>query len=218
MTVSPVTPAATGTPSTATNPLGTLSSNFNNFLQLLMTQLKNQDPTSPLDTNQFTSQLVQFTSVEQQINTNSSLTQLIQLTQAGEVMQSSGMIGKHVAVQSEQMPLQNGSGSLQFTTKTAQPVDIAIYNTSGVKVQEVSTVSNAGENTWTWNGKSSTGVKLPDGAYKITVTANNSAGTGAVVPFTVLGTATGVSSQGNGVQLQVGAVTVGFSAVQSVLN
>ena len=65
---------------------------------MLMTQLQNQDPTSPMDTNQFTTELVQFSSVEQQINTNTSLTQLIQLTQAGEVMQASAMTGKQVTV------------------------------------------------------------------------------------------------------------------------
>ena len=62
--------------------LTALSGNFGDFLKLLMTQLQHQDPTSPLDTNQFTSELVQFSAVEQQINTNTSLTKLIQLTQA----------------------------------------------------------------------------------------------------------------------------------------
>src|SRR5665213_3159407 len=77
----------------ATNPLVALSSNFNDFLQMLMTQLQNQDPTSPMDTNAFTTELVQFSGVEQQINTNSSLTHLIQLTQAGETMQGTSMSG-----------------------------------------------------------------------------------------------------------------------------
>ena len=108
--------------------LNSLSSNFSDFLSLLMTQLQNQDPTSPLDTNQFTSELVQFSSVEQQINTNTSLTQLIQLTQAGEVMQASAMTGKQVTVSSDHVPLQNGKGTIQFTTPAAEPVDIAIYN------------------------------------------------------------------------------------------
>ena len=77
---------------------------------MLMTQLQNQDPTSPMDTNQFTTELVQFSSVEQQINTNTSLTQLIQLTQAGEMMQASAMTGKQVTVTSDHVPLQNGKG------------------------------------------------------------------------------------------------------------
>ena len=65
-----------------------------------MTQLQNQDPTSPMDANSFTSELVEFSSVEQQINTNTSLTQLIQLTQASDVTQSAALLGKQVTVQS----------------------------------------------------------------------------------------------------------------------
>ena len=63
---------------------------------------------------------MQFSSVEQQINTNTSLTQLIQLTQAGEVMQGSTMTGKQVTVSSDHVPLQNGKGTIQFTTPTAR--------------------------------------------------------------------------------------------------
>ncbi|MFL5251331.1 MAG: flagellar hook assembly protein FlgD, partial [Rhodopila sp.] len=95
----------TGTTQTGTTQTGTttqtssaaltgLSNNFSNFLSLLMTQLRNQDPTSPLNANEFTSELVQFSSVEQQIATNTNLTQLIQLTQASQVEQSSAMLGK----------------------------------------------------------------------------------------------------------------------------
>src|SRR4051794_7891301 len=86
-------------------PLDSLASNFGNFLNLLMTQLKNQDPTSPMDANQFTSELVQFSSVEQQINTNTSLSQLIALTQTADVTQSAAILGKQVSVTSGQIPL-----------------------------------------------------------------------------------------------------------------
>ena len=97
--------------------LTSLSGNFTDFLKMLMTQLQNQDPTSPMDTNAFTTELVQFSSVEQQINTNTSLTSLIQLTQAGEVMQGSNMTGKQVTVTSDHLALQNGKGTIQFTTR-----------------------------------------------------------------------------------------------------
>src|ERR1700761_9498284 len=114
--VTTTTPAATTPSTTAANPLASLSSNFGDFLNLLMTQLQNQDPTSPLDANSFTSELVEFSSVAQQINTNSSLTQLIQLTQAEQVEQSSAILGKEVTVTFTQMALQGGSGSIQFNT------------------------------------------------------------------------------------------------------
>ena len=72
---------SSSTSSSSSSALSSLDSNFQDFLSMLMTQLQNQDPTSPMDTNEFTSELVQFSSVEQQINTNSNLEQLITLTQ-----------------------------------------------------------------------------------------------------------------------------------------
>ena len=198
--------------------LKSLSSNFDNFLSMLMTQLQNQDPTSPMDANQFTSELVQFSSVEQQINTNSSLTQLIQLTQAGEVMQASAMTGKQVTVSSDHVPLQNGQGTIQFSTPAAEPVDIAIYNANGNKLNEVMLMSASGTNTWAWNGKNSSGASMPDGSYQVVVTAANTDGTTTALPTSVIGKATGVLSQPSGIQLQLGALSVNFSQVQSVAN
>jgi flagellar basal-body rod modification protein FlgD len=202
----------------AANPLVALSSNFGDFLQMLMTQLQNQDPTSPMDTDEFTSELVQFSGVEQQINTNSSLTQLIQLTQGSEVMQAGSMDGKSVTVQSSQLALQNGTGTLNFSTTAAEPVAIAITNSAGQAVYSTSLTSTAGQNTWTWNGQDNNGNQLSDGAYNVAVETINAAGATAAVPFTVTGTATGVQSLTSGVQLELGALTVPFSAVQSVGN
>ena len=212
--------AASGstTASAATNPLASLSSNFNDFLSMLMTQLQNQDPTSPMDTNQFTSELVQFSSVEQQINTNTSLTQLIQLTQGGEVMQASAMTGKQVTASSDHVPLQSGSGTIQFNTTTAQPVDISIFDANGAKLSDSMLMSSAGTNTWNWNGTDASGRNVPDGSYKFAVTGANADGTTTALAASVIGKATGVQSQSNGMQLQLGALSIGFSQVQSVGN
>ena len=162
--------ASTATaPQTGSAALNSLSANFGDFLKLLMTQLQNQDPTSPLDTNQFTSELVEFSSVEQQIDTNTSLTQLIQLTQGGEVMQASAMTGKRVTVSSDHVPLQNGQGTIQFTSPAAEPVDISIYNATGAKLSDATLMAVKGTNTWTWKGTNSAGTTLPDGSYKVAV-------------------------------------------------
>lgn len=201
-----------------TSALNGLSSNFGDFLHLLMTQLQNQDPTSPLDTNQFTSELVQFSSVEQQIQTNTSLTQLIQLSQAGEIMQSSSMLGRQVTVASDHVPLQNGKGTLQFTAPAAEPVAIAVYNDSGVKIRDASLSAVKGSNSWTWDGTDNSGHSVADGSYLVAVNGAGSGGTTTALPFTVTGTATGVLSQNNAVQLQLGALTVGFDKVHSVGN
>jgi flagellar basal-body rod modification protein FlgD len=198
--------------------LNSLSSNFGDFLNLLMTQLQNQDPSSPLDTNQFTSELVQFCSVEQQINTNTSLTQLIQLTQSGEIMQASAMTGKQVTVSSNQLALQNGQSTIQFSTPSAEPVQIAVLDASGNQIAGTTMTSSVGTNTWSWNGTNSSGSTEPDGAYKFTVTTPGTGGTTTTLPASIIGTATGVISNSSGLQLELGALTVNFSQVQSVGN
>ncbi|HEY7579585.1 MAG TPA: FlgD immunoglobulin-like domain containing protein, partial [Acetobacteraceae bacterium] len=155
---------------------------------------------------------------EQQINTNTSLTQLIQLTQAGEVMQGSSMTGKRVTVSSDHVPLQNGQGTIQFNAPAAEPVDIAIYSDSGAKLSDQMLMATKGSNTWTWNGTTSSGSTLPDGSYKVAVTGANADGTTSALTFSVIGTATGVQNQSNGMQLQLGALSVDFSKVQAVGN
>jgi flagellar basal-body rod modification protein FlgD len=195
-----------------------LSSNFGNFLNLLMTQLKNQDPTAPMDANSFTTELVQFSSVEQQINTNASLTQLIQLTQAADVTQSSALLGKQVTVQATEIPLQNGTGTLNFTAPTAEPVSITVQGPSGNTLQQINVNAAQGANTWNWNGTNSSGQPLPDGAYSVVVTGGVAGATATALPFTVVGTATGVNTQNSTVNLQLGALTVPFTAVTSVAN
>jgi flagellar basal-body rod modification protein FlgD len=207
---------ASTTPVAGQTALQSLSGNFQDFLSMLMTQLQNQDPTSPMDSNQFTSELVQFSSVEQQINTNTSLTQLIQLTQAGEVMQGSSMTGKQVTVLSTQIPLQNGTGAVQFTSQTAQPVAIAIDNSAGQQVRSVMLTSTVGSNSWSWDGTNNSGSKIPDGAYNISVIGANPDGSTAALAFTVTGTATGTQSLPSGIQLEMGALTLPFTAVQAV--
>ena|SRR5690349_14209809 len=209
--------ATTGTTAqTSSAALTGLSNNFSNFLSLLMTQLRNQDPTSPLNANEFTSELVQFSSVEQQIATNANLTQLIQLTQASQIEQSASMLGKPVTVNSSQLALQNSQATIKFNTTTAQPVAIAVYNASGAQIQSASLTSSAGSNTWTWNGKNASGTTMADGAYTVTVTAVGSSGTTTQVPFTVTGTATAVQNVNGIVKLQMGGLTVPFSNVVSV--
>ena len=214
------TSSGTAAAQTGQTALTALSSNFGDFLNMLMTQLQNQDPSSPMDSNQFTQELVSFSGVEQQINTNSSLTSLIQLTQAGQVMQGASLAGKQVQVTSTQIPLQNGTGSVRFNTPTAEPVAIAITDSAGNLLRTASISSQASANTWSWDGTSNSGAQLPDGAYNIAVEgAPSSGGSASPVPFTVGGTVTGTqNTASNGMQLQLGAVDVGFGALQSLSN
>lgn len=209
------TAAAATTNAAGSSALGSLTNNFQNFLSLLMTQLKNQDPTSPLDTNQFTSQLVQFTSVEQQIATNRSLGQLIDLTQSGQVLQSSAMVGRTVEVTSDQLALQGGTAKVKFAAAADGPVNIAVYHANGTKIADGLVQAKAGANEWDWNGFNGAGRQMPDGAYRVAVTSGLG-DTAKALPFTVVGTATGVEQRDGGVRLQMGGLTVDFTAVKSV--
>ena len=216
MTVSPTTAAAQSVTSTAATASTTLSGNFNTFLTLLTAQLKNQDPTSPLDTNQFTQQLVQYSTVEQQINTNTNLPTLIDLNRASSLYQASAMVGHQVGVASSQLSLQDGAASLQFNLGTAAPVDITISDASGAALYKTTIQGAAGKNGWTWNGVNSNGKSLADGPYNVSVTS--AAGGKAALPFTVLGKATGITMSGTTPVLSLGQLGVPMSAVQSIVN
>ena len=203
--------AAAGTTSGSTS-LHSLANNFDDFLKLLMTQLQNQDPTSPMDTNQFTNQLVQFASVEQQINTNSSLTKLIQATQGANLLQSSSLVGQEVEVTSDQVALQDGHAAIRFQATAPEPVSIGIYSAAGTKLHEAKVTSTPGANTVAWDGKDTNGHAMPDGAYRVVAVRDD----GSAVPFTVIGAATGVQRSNDAMKVKLGDLQVDFGAVQSL--
>jgi flagellar basal-body rod modification protein FlgD len=220
-TSSPVSKAPTPTQAasdTGSTALGKLTSNYSTFLKLLMTQLQNQDPSSPMDTNQFTTELVQFSSVEQQINTNSSLTQLIQLTQSGALLQSSALVGHSVAVSNSDMPVQNGTGKIQFTAPASGSVSVSVYDSTGRHMGDSLVQPTKGINEWSWKASDSNGKTQPDGPYKIVVRGIDTSGAISNLPFTAIGLATGVTKNGTTLQLQLGKMATDFSNVQAVLN
>jgi flagellar basal-body rod modification protein FlgD len=117
---------------------------------------------------------------------------------------------------SSQLSLQNGTAAINFDTPSAEPVAVAIYNAAGAQVQTATLTSASGPNTWKWNGKDANGAAMPDGPYKVSVTALGTDGSSAAVPFTVTGITSSVQSSNGSVQLKVGGLTVPFSAVTSV--
>src|SRR3954466_12002320 len=109
-----------------------LSTDLNSFLTLLTSQLKNQDPLSPMDSTQFTNQLVQFSQVEQQINMNSNLSNLIGLTQQSIASNVVNYIGKTIEGPSSSAPLINGAMKASYNlTAKAATVTIAVKNAAG---------------------------------------------------------------------------------------
>src|ERR1700756_5057598 len=122
------TTTASGAAAQTASGLSSLTSNFNDFLSLLTTQLQNQDPTSPMDTSQFTSQLVQFTGVAEQITANSTLSQILGVNQTQQLTQASALVGDQVSFTGGTLPLQNGEAQVDFQTTSAGPVQITVTN------------------------------------------------------------------------------------------
>src|ERR1700737_2335603 len=136
MTTTTPPPSTTGTPSTpgavasSTN-LGNIAGNFNAFLTLLTTQLQHQDPLSPLDANQFTQELVQFSSVEQQIQTNASLKTLISLQQSQQVTAALSFLGHTVVVNGSVAQLTGGKAEWSYTANKPGIATINISDSTG---------------------------------------------------------------------------------------
>jgi flagellar basal-body rod modification protein FlgD len=177
--------------SSSANSLGsstgtTLAGNFQTFLTLLTTQLQNQNPLDPLDTNQFTQQLVQFAGVEQQLKTNDSLAQLVTLQQTTQATQALGFVGKTALVDGTTATMTNSSATWHLNVPTDSTVDITIANASGQTVFTGKYTAGAGTDVpFTWSGMGNDGTQWPDGKYTISATgkdvANNNVGIAAQV-------------------------------------
>jgi flagellar basal-body rod modification protein FlgD len=167
--------SATAATGSVTNPT-MIAQNFNTFLQLLTTQLKNQNPLDPLDTNQFTQQLVQFAGVEQQMAMNSSLNTLISLQQTNQTTSSLGLLGATVTVAGDTAKLSEGVASWTFTTPAAGKATISVKSATGETAYSGSYTFEAGGQKFTWDGVGTDGKTWPDGTYTISVVGKDSLG------------------------------------------
>src|SRR5699024_6505732 len=184
------------------------------FLQLLVAQMRNQDPINPMDGKEFASQLAQFNSVEQLIGVNKGLKSLRQ----SQEMMSAGMTnsmaasltGKEVRALSNKVHLEPGKDTTinYELNNSAQKVDIVIKDASGTEVRKVSLKGlGSGDNSWMWNGKNNDGVRMADGNYTVDIQASNGDSTVKSRMF-IEGIAKKVRFSGNGVKISIGNVEV----------
>jgi len=184
-----------------------LSQDFDDFLVLLTTQLQNQDPLSPMDSTEFTNQLVQFSQVEQQINMNQKLNQILSLQLAGTSNVALGYVGLDVGYIGD-LFYQSAEGKLQefhyaLPEKAAGGTTIYIRDAeTGDVVRTIKGEIDAGNHTFTWDGMDDNGVAVPVGNYRLTVDALNKAEeTIEGVSTAVLGRVTGIESINGVIQL-----------------
>jgi flagellar basal-body rod modification protein FlgD len=214
------TTTSTQAAATVNNGLASIANNYQTFLTLLTTQLKNQDPLSPLDTNQFTQQLTQMTGVEQQLLSNQLLQQLVNQSSSGGGIESAvGLIGKKVSVNGDSANLSGGSATFNFSLPTAPAsINVNVVDSSNKIVWSGPvTPSGAGQQSFTWNGQNQAGAQQPDGgAYTLTISAKDSSGA-AITPTTTLqGVATAVQQVGSQTMVTVNGAQVSLSSITGV--
>jgi len=197
----------------------TIANNFQTFLTLLTTQLQNQNPLDPLDTNQFTAQLVQFAGVEQQLRQNDQLATLISLQKTAASTQALGYVGYTVAVDGSKAPY-DGTNSATWTLDAPNDTTaaITITNSAGQTVFSGNYPMSKGKSTFTWDGKGNDGTQYPAGYYTINASGKDSAGNNVGIPSEVQGVVDSVDLTASPPLLSVGGQTYTTDQINRVVR
>jgi flagellar basal-body rod modification protein FlgD len=196
-----------------------LTDSYSTFLTLLTTQLQNQDPTSPMDTNTFTQQLVSMTGVQQQLLTNELLQQMVNNSTSSSVAGSVDLIGQNVTATSSNSLLSGGQASWTYNLpSTAAAGTATISNSSGQAVWTGSLSSlSSGSNTFTWNGKTLNGTQLPDGGtYSLAITAVDSTGAAVTPTISISGVVTSLQTVNGVAEASVSGTLVPLNSISGV--
>ena len=161
--VPPATPVAAAASDDAM-----IASNFTTFLQLLTTQLKNQNPLDPLDTNQFTQQLVQFAQVEQQMKSNDQLKTLISIEQSAQATVALTYVGQTVVVDGSAAQLTNAGATWVLNVAKPSTATVTIKDSTGQTAYTGTFAMNPGTQSFVWDGKGNDGKTWPPGNYTMT--------------------------------------------------
>lgn len=217
MSVSAIPATTQTTAATPGDAMKKLSSNFSTFLTMLTTQLKNQDPTSPMDSNQFTQQLVQFSQVEQQIDTNANLKALIAQGQAQAGTIATSYLGRNVSVMNGMASLTNGAANWTYHLDApAVATALTVTDANNRIVYIGPGQSGEGDHTFAWDGRDNNGNALPDGAYQLIVTAKDGAGKDVKSHTSSSGIVSRVDVSGDVPQLVIGAMKTPIADVSAV--
>src|SRR5215472_5298330 len=205
------------TPATSqANLNGQIAGNFTEFLQLLTTQLQNQNPLDPLDTNQFTQQLVEFASVEQEINMNTNLQTLVSLQQTAQSTEALKFVGQTVTVSGATAPLTNSQAQWTFNPPSPASATFTITNSTGQTVFTQSGTVQPGSQQFTWNGVGNNGQQNPPGSYTLNITATDTSGKSVAIPTTVTGVVSSVDVSKNPPLLNIGGQNYKVSQIINV--
>ena len=196
----------------------TLASNFTAFLRLLTTQLQNQNPLEPLDSNQFTQQLVQFAQVEQQLKGNSQLEALVNIAQNSDKTSAIAFVGTRVVIDGATTKLDVGGATWAFAVEKPASASVTITDKNGQVAYAGSFTVEPGTQVFTWDGKGNNGSQWPVGDYTISVVAKDASGQSVAISTEVEGTIEGADLTKNPPLLQMGGLSFTLDKIKRILR
>jgi len=190
---------------------------YNTFITLLTTQLQHQDPLNPTNTDTFTQELIQLSGVEQQLQTNQTLTSMN--TDLTAISQANGLgyVGKTITATGSTTPLAHGQASWDYTlNSTAQATQLQVEDSSGNVVYQTKGDTASGPHSFTWNGAKNDGTTATSGDYTLVVTSVDAGGNPVTTTTSMTGQVTGVDTSTGATELKVGDITVPVANVTQI--
>jgi flagellar basal-body rod modification protein FlgD len=196
-----------------------IANNFQQFLQLLTTQLQNQNPLEPLDTNQFTQQLVQFAQVEQQLRSNTQLETLVSLQKSTQASAALDFVGKTVVISGSTTHL-NADGNTVWTFSSPKPASatVVIQDDKGQTAFSSNYSINSGRQDFVWDGRGTNGQRWPAGNYKMTITAKDANGQAVAITTDVQGIVDSADLSQTPPVLSIGQLTFTLDQIKRVVR
>ena len=218
ITSAPGTGSSSSSSSTASSTATTgIADNFQTFLTLLTTQLQNQNPLDPLDTNQFTQQLVQFAGVEQQLKSNDRLKSLIDIEKSAQSTQALVYVGNTVAVDGSTAQFDTAA-TWNFKTEKDTTATITITSSTGQTAFTGTYPLKQGDSSFVWDGKGNDGVQWPAGTYTMSATGKDSSGNSVAISTEVQGIVDSVDLTASPPLLSIGGQTYTTDKIKRVVR
>jgi flagellar basal-body rod modification protein FlgD len=194
-----------------------IADNFQTFLTLLTTQLQHQNPTDPLDTNQFTQQLVQFAGIEQQLKSNEQLKALVEIEKGAQATQALVYVGNTVAIDGSKAQFDK-SATWNFNSEQDTTAKITITNSAGQTAYSGNFNLKKGGSSFVWDGKGNDGVQWPPGTYTLTATGKDSKGNNVAISTEVQGVVDSVDLTSSPPLLSIGGQSYTTDKIKRVMR
>jgi len=202
---------------TASDKTTGIADNFQTFLTLLTTQLQHQNPLDPLDTNQFTQQLVQFAGIEQQLKSNEQLKSLVEIEKGAQATQALVYVGNTVAIDGSKAQFDK-SATWNFNSEQDTTAKITITNSAGQTAYSGNFNLKKGGSSFVWDGKGNDGVQWPAGTYTLTATGTDSKGNNVAISTEVQGVVDSVDLTSSPPLLSIGGQSYTTDKIKRVMR